>query len=274
MNIKNDIDVIIQNLKSSLDSTSESKKQLSGYTIQLGKQEEQIESAINLWEEMKGQNVTPPQPITASGVALTYTLQQSSQDLKTYVSNQSWTNQLQALGTTALTINSVAASGASLSYPPGYRSQALVQVNLIEERYSQRSAISQKLYAIDQSLGQEYDNAWQTLHQATQDPTRSPMFLMREVERRLLDYFAPEIELRKYHSLVPSDKITGRHKVDYLKSIIKPSAQTAFLAQEQALNNIYALLSKAHSPGQLDIEKTKAFLYQADALIQLLLDSF
>lgn len=274
MTQNNDIDQIIKSLRSSLQDTSESKQQVVKYAVELGKQEEQIESAVNLWEEMRTQNVSSPQPITASGVALTYTLQEASKDLKTYVSDPSWGNQLRALGTTAMTINSVAASGASLSYPPGYHSQALAQVNVITDRYSQRPQISQKLHAIDNSLGQEYDNAWQALHQTVQDPTRSPMFLMREVERRLLEHFAPETEVRKYHKLDVKEKPTGRHKIDYLKSIIKPSAQTAFLAQEQALNDIYGLLSKAHTPRDLDITQTRNFLYQADALIQLLLDSF
>lgn len=274
MKQKNDIDQIIQSLKSSLQDTSESKQQVVKYAVEIGKQEEQIESAVNLWEEMRTQNVLPPQSITASGVALTYTLQEASKDLKTYVSDPSWINQLQALGTTAMTINSVAASGASLSYPPGYHSQALAQVNVIADRYSQRPQISQKLHAIDSSLGQEYDNAWQALHQTVQDITRSPMFLMREVERRLLEHFAPEVEVRKYHKLDAKEKPTGRHKIDYLKSIIKPSAKTAFLTQEQALNDIYGLLSRAHKPGQLDSVKTRNFLYQADALVQLLLDSF
>jgi len=113
------------------------------------------------------------------------------------------------------------------------------------------------------------------------DPTRSPMFLIREVVTRLYDYFAGDQNVKTYFlsdpnsrlSQAPGKKPTRRERIQYIASTLPSPKDQAFLAQEQAFVQIYDDLSKAHARKSLDVKQTKGFLYQADELVRLLLIS-
>jgi hypothetical protein len=134
--------------------------------------------------------------------------------------------------------------------------------------------ISNKLKKIDPSLCKEYENAWTFLYSADKDNTRLPMFSIREVIRRLYEYYAPDIKVREYLKLDENMKIDRRHQIKYITSLIKDAVKKqTFLDEEQAFVKIYKKLNKAHKNGELDIEATKGILYEANGLIKLIIDS-
>jgi len=127
-------------------------------------------------------------------------------------------------------------------------------------------------------LADEYDNAWIALRATSTDETRSPMFLMREVVRRLFEFFAPDDEVMKYFDKIKyKEDIKRSHRVKFIVTKINPLGKDIFLAEERAemsIRKIYDKLSYAHKPGKIDSEKSRGYLYQASTLIKFLLDSF
>lgn len=269
----NDIDKIINSLKEASASFGILKEKLASQAGEIGFQEEFTNAQIDLWKDLKGQDNVPT-PITASGAIMSEQLAQQSRRVAQYVLDSRIDNTMFTVGTASETMAGTVVSGASISYPPGQLPKSYFELNKIMDQRSHQKDISQKLKQIDRSLADEYDNAWINLRTSVKDKTRSPMFLIREVIGRLYKYFAPDKETREFFELNPKKGIERKYRIEYIASkITDPDRKQAFLNEKQAFENIYKALSKAHKPGSLDIQKTKGLLYQASALIRLLLES-
>jgi len=269
---KKDIKKIIDNLAKTSVNYSKAKKKLADWAEEIGFQEEVVDAQKNLWEDLEKQRGVP-RPIVNSGNFLSQNMLQQSQKVAMWVEDSHIDNCLFTAGTASEVMGGTIISGASLSYPPRQFPPSYHNLEKIMSQRLQQEEISQKLRAIDESLGNEYDNAWAGLHTATKDKTRSPMFLIREVVIRLYHYHAPDEKVREFHQLTSKDKIKRRHRIEYIASRIDPWRKQAFLDEEQAFLTICDELSKAHKHGELDIEKAKGTLHLANGLIRLLLNS-
>lgn len=267
-----DIKKIIDSLEKTGVNYSKAKKKLAGWIEEVGFQEEAADAQKNLWEDLERQG-NVPRPIVNSGNFLSQNILQQSEKVAMWVEDSQIDNCLFTAGTASEVMMGTTVSGASLSYPPGQLPPSCHNLEKIMSQRSQQEETSQKLRAIDKSLGDEYDNAWAGLHTATRDETRSPMFLIREVVMRLYHHYAPDEKVRGFHQLTSKDKIKRHHRIEYIASQIAPGRKQAFLDEEQAFLTICDELSKAHKHGELDIEETKGTLHLANGLIRLLLNS-
>ena len=271
--MSNDIKQIIDSLEKTGANYGKAKSKLAGWVDEIGFQEEVADAQKDLWKDLEKQGNVPT-PIVNSGNFLSQNMLQQSEKVAMWVDQSSIDNSLFTVGTASEAMFGATISGASLSYPPGQVPQSYYNLEKVVSQRSQQDEISQKLRAIDDSLADEYDNAWAGLHTTIKDKTRSPRFLIREVVNRLYHHYAPDDKVRSFHNLTATDKIERQHRIDYIASqITDPARKQAFLDEERAFLNIYGELSKAHKHGELDVEETKGLLYQANALIRLLLNS-
>lgn len=270
--MNNDIKHILENLQKTKENQKKAKGTVASWAKELGVQEETVEQEINLWTEL-GKVSNALDPITASGMNLSQDLLKQSEDLVLYVDTSKTSQTLNSLGTISTAFSGIAMSGASISYPPNQIPQAYINLARLNEQQNQQSDISSRIRKVNPALADEYDNVWTALYSTLKDQTRSPMFLIREVVTHLFHHYAPDNEVRGHHSLNATETITRRHRIEYISSKIDPSLKQTFINQEQAYLDVYGELSKAHNPNGLDPEQTKGYLYQANALIKLLLDS-
>lgn len=266
------IQKIIDDLSKTSANYSKAKRKLTGWIDEIGFQEDVADAQRDLWKDLEKQGNIPT-PIVSSGNFLSQNMLQQSEKVAVWVENSQIDNCLFTAGTASEAMGGTTISGASISYlqeqlPPSYHNLEKIMTQRL-----QQEEISQKLRAIDASLGDEYDNAWAGLHMTIRDETRSPMFLIREVVTRLYHYYAPDDKVREFYQLSLKNKIERRHRIKYIASQIGSWRKQTFLDEEEAFLTICSELNKAHKHGELDIEKTKGSLYQANALIRLLLNS-
>lgn len=268
-----DIQKIIDSLSKTSTNYGKVKRKLADWAVEAGFQEEVADKQGDLWRELDKQGNVPAS-VVGSGNVLSQNMLRQSEDIAMWVDQNNIDNSLFTAGTASESMYGAMVSGASLSYPPGQVPKSYYNLEKIVLQKSQQDGISQQLKTIDISLADEYDNAWSGLHITENDKARSPMFLIREVVTRLYHYYAPDDKVRQFHNLASKDKITRRHRIEYIASlIVDPVRKQTFLDEEQTFINICDELSKAHKHEELDIEESKGSLYQANALIRLLLDS-
>lgn len=214
-----------------------------------------------------------PQPVALSADLVSQSIVQNSQRILNQLSQSGIDDSTSTAGTAITTMSGVLASGASGAYPPNAYPTAYLGLKRVIDQRSQQEEIAGRLAQLDTSIADEYNNAWQNLYIATRDKTRSPMFLIREVYTRLLHRFAPDEEVIRLLNLTDKSNITRSHRIEYIASLLAPWKRETLLKEKEAFLNIYKSLNKAHKHGTLNVEQTKSFLYQANGLIKLLLDS-
>ena len=266
-----DIKKIIDNLEKDKGNKQIVKQKFSGWAKELGIQIDTKESEIELWKALDSYDI--PESITASGVDLSHNQLNQSLSLIREIGSSPMKAYMTAAGSTSVASSAVVMSGATLSYPPEHLPKAYYNLVKINDQQINQEAISGKLNIIDTSLAVEYNNAWNSFYSDTLDRTRTPMFLMREVVRRIIETFAPDQKVIDYKGLSGKKDIKRQDRLDFIASLLDEITREAFIPQERSLIRIYDELSKAHTPGELNQEETKGYLYQANSLIKLLLDS-
>lgn len=269
----NDIKKLLNSLNQTRINLNIGKNTLSEILDEVGYQIELVDKQKKLWSELDKQG-TVPKPITASGYNMAQSLVQNSQEIVTYVDTSNLRQTINFTASLNAAIAGTAIAGATISYPPNQLPQSYFELDKVVDQRTNRVGISQRIRLVNTNLANEYDNAWSGLHSTSTDQTRSPMFLMREVVTQLINYYAPDSDVRNFYALASADRTTRRQRVQYITSLIQdPLVKQGFMDQEQALLDVYDALSKAHSPTHLSSEQTKGYLYQANELIKLLLDS-
>ncbi len=266
------IQEIIELLDKSEKNLDKTKIKLSDYLEEVGYQIEATREQKALWFDLD-QLEDIPIPVTASGYNLAKTLEQSTSQMAFYVDDGRMEQAIYTASSAGDSGVGTVASAATLSYPPDQLPQSYYRLDSMMNQRIDQSTISERLQLIDSTIAQQYKNAWQALYSTDEDPTRAPMFLMREVLTQLYHHFAPDDKVKEF--LIPNnkEKITRKNRIDYIASIMDSWKKQTFLLQEKAFLDIYQELSSAHKHGNLDVDKSKGFLYQANSLIKLLLDS-
>jgi len=277
---KKDISQIIKSLDQSGLNYDKARDKVTRWADELGFQAELVDGQKKLWQDFSEINISPV--VTTSGIAMGQeVLKQSQRIVDSLWGNSQIDDSISTASTASEYMAGTAMSGATLSYPPGAYPNSYHQLNRIIDQRNEGGSIASKLEIIEQSLADEYRNAWQNLHISSKDKTRSPMFLIREVVTRLYHHYAPDEKVKQYFlsdkkatEVIKNKGVQRKYRIDYIASIIvNPWRQSAFQAQSKSFLKIYPQLSKAHKHGGLSFEQTKGFLYQANALIRLLLDS-
>ena len=278
-NSKSNIEEIISNLEKTKDSHRAAKNKLNDWSVEIDSQEEAAGAHQDLWQNLK-QVGGIPKEVTNSGVNMSREMLKQSQQISGYVSNDQIDDCISTAGTITDSMGGIVSSGATISYPQNQLPQAYHRVDSIMSQRTNQEETHDRLRIIDVSLADTYDSAWKSLGTTIKDKTRGPMFLMREVITRLYQNFAPDNKVKEYYSNneqvteeIKKDRIKRNHRIEYISSIINPWKKGVFLAEEDSFLKIYGRLSKAHTHGSLDQGETSGLLYQADALIRLLLDS-
>jgi hypothetical protein len=274
---------ILDNLEESGNNIGESKKVLNEHIERLGYSEQFIELQRVAWKNIDN-FVNKDQTIISSTLGLSEKIVEQSRNLsgeiRMFNINASTDTTASMVATAGTMVISGVAVGTSFNgdTAPSYYTKL---VKFIAQK-DNRPEIYRKLKEINSALAEEYNNAWNSFHTLTEDKTRSPMFLMREVINKLLFiHFAPQDSVENYCKenkisdfLNQEGKIKHSVKISYIASkITDNNKKQAFLAEEKAYNQITNVLSSAKNPGGLDKESSTGILYQADELIKLLLDS-
>jgi len=264
---------IINNLKKAKKNFRNAKKTVGNWHEELGRLEENAGLQENLWKDLEAQNKLPSVVANSAQV-----FSQNLYDQSEFIFNEIQNIKAKDLFSTTVFItdtgSSTAVSGAVFSFPS--KNLPKSYYNLVDnlKQKNRQGEISKKLKTIDNSLSEEYDNAWTALYTLPKDKTRTPMFLMREVITQLINRFAPKEIIQGLYRLKNKKDVYRSHQIKYISSKIQDAnKRKAFLDAEKSFNDIYDLLSKAHKQGKLNIKETEGFLYQADALIDLFLNS-
>lgn len=275
-------DDILNNLIKSKDSLEKTKKTLSNLHSQTGYIENLVEANIFAWEKLKSLPM-PTTPVSmASGATLSQAVLDEATQLQNLAGQPTWQQSLAALGSVSQAMTAVTYSGTAFMQPNNpFQQDPFQPIVQILDHAKHETDIKTTLQGIDQSLADEYENAWNELYSGITDPTRSPMFLIREVVTRLYDHFASDQDVKAFYfsdsnsrlAKAPNERPTRRERIQYIASTLPSPKNQAFLAEVQAFVQIYDGLSKAHARKSLDVQQTKGFLYQADELIRLLLVS-
>lgn len=267
-----DIKKIIESLDKASANYGKAKDTMADWVEELGFQKEAIEAQKIVWVDLEKDTNIPASPVVASGTVLSQDIIRRSEKLVAQV-EQSQIGKLIFTGSSATeAMTGATFSGALFSYPHDQLPPSYYGLEKLVSQRLDEQETSKKLRAIDESLADEYDNAWAGLHTATKDKTRNPMFSMREVITRLLHHYAPDHETQRFNQLDPKAEIKRTHRIKYIASKIDADSRQTFLDQEKEFLKIYKHLNAAHKHGKLKVEKTKGVLYQADALIRLLLN--
>jgi len=270
-NKKRKINKLISDIERAEKYLKKYKTKTVEWANNLGINEELAEAGKNLWRNYTDYKNLPDTILDSIGRSA-YDLADKLEKSEEMFLNNNIDDVISA--TTTASVAVCGASASAMAVPiNSISSQDRDKLNKIMEGLNQQEEVSQRLGIIDSSLKDEYDNAWKNLRTSVKDITRSSMFLMREVFRRILEHFSPDEEVRKFNNLQPKDTIKARHRRYYIINKLESWDKNAFINQTSLLKKTYRLLSKeAHKPKQLDVERTKGYLYSTSALIKFLLD--
>lgn len=270
-----DLNKIIKNLDKTKGNLKKAKDKVGEWADEIGFQEEQVDNQSKLWKELNKTGSPYPEVVTASGVSVSQSMVDSSNRLLGDIWDSGIDQSLSTAGTTSEAFSGISFSAVANSPYKSNPPQPYFELKRVLDQRSQQEKVAERLGWIDQSLKDEYLNAWQSLHRTQKDKERGSMFLIREVIRRLFEHYAPnEKVIEMFNAVKSKEDIHRSHRINYVASVINPWRKQAFLSQEKAFNDIYNELSKAHKDGELNPDETRSILYQADGLIGLLLDSF
>jgi len=273
--MSNDLNKIIKKLDKTKGNLKKAKDKVGEWADEIGFQEEQVDIQSKLWKELNKTDRPYPEVVMASGVSVSQNLVQNSERLVDNIWDSGIDQSVSTTGTSSEALSGISFSAVTCSPYSSNFSQPYFTLKRVLDQRSQQEKVAERLGMIEWSLKDEYLNAWRGLHIAQNDKERAPMFLIREIIRRLFEHYAPDEKVIEMFDEIKSKKDIHRsHRVKYIASTINPWRKQTFLSQEKALNDIYNNLSKAHKDGKLNEDETRSILYQADGLIGLLLDSF
>jgi hypothetical protein len=273
--VDDEIKEIIENLNKIEKETEQSRNIATSIAEEQGFQIETANKVRSEWKTISlSLNKEDLNEVTASGVYMTRDWLKQAES--TYSTLKIPFSMVSLASGTAGTFAEATAVSAGIANAP--ISPELIKLLASVRQRSEQDELINRLNQVEPSLGRIYVNAWSNLYTAPFDPTRGPMFLMREVIRQLIDHYVSEEEIKNQSDFVPDSTsrsgVTLRHKLEYLSKFKTKDTVAAQSLKDgiELFINIYNKLSSAHKPGELDIDKTKDFLFQANSLIKLFLD--
>lgn len=143
-----------------------------------------------------------------------------------------------------------------------------------------RDQYSAKLRKLDPTLGDSYDQVWQTYLGTSSDPYRASLFMMRTLFDNFFAKLAPDEEVRSSHYWRRKEgekpnQIWRSERIKYaLEKNIKDSNRRATLeAEANQISALYKAANSAHDRGALDEEKASRSLMAMDSFLKDWLDS-
>lgn len=265
---------ISEKLFEATNNLDEVKKNLTDRAEILGQKAELGRSEAKFWYEIEQGGYSVPHVVTTSGNYLADSFLKTTEQLN----QPSWYQQFDAVSSTAsassVSMYGTISSLVSLSIPEQHIPQSYYQTKKIIDQQESQEDLAKELEAIKPTLAVQYRNAWKALRTQETDPTRSPMFLMREVLRGMYEVCAPDEDVIAHANLTDVKEIKRSHRVNYLAMKIQRHQLDALEIQEIAFKKMYDYMSAAHKAGTLSYEKTSGNLYQANSIIRLLVNFY
>lgn len=147
----------------------------------------------------------------------------------------------------------------------------------VTARRDERDFIEAELSRIDRGLADTYLTACQYMNIPSFDPSRGPLFLMRQVFDHFLHKLAPDSDVMSQKDFVPDEKlkqrdgkgVTRRHRVEFVaKGKVKDGgSRRLLLSSTQNFLDVYEELNQAHKRARLDENKAKDAVYAGSALL-------
>jgi len=255
----------------SLDDRTRSALEVAG---RYGELRDDLTLVHEMWKEDPGP-VT--QIITSGSPALA--IAQARRDLESSPSPGSFTQSLPDLEASIALVSSATVSGYALSSIPYQekRSDQAVSETSKDAAYvrlgnrivsrDRRPDVESRLDELDPSIADIHRAAWESWPLRTVDPTRGPLFLMREVVTQTLNALsesAPKSELE-----------TRQKRVQWIASNLARSGEHTKLLQEATKDALSAYddLCRAHKRGRIEVRQAEVWMYQADDYLYLLLNA-
>lgn len=260
-------------LKTASKNFEKAQKIASAQVRNLGYQSEITSKLAEAWIDLESKPKLP-QPFAGSADVFSREILTKSESIGSFWDSTLIDTSMLTASTASEALYGTTISGVSVYYPPHLYPPQISQIGEIVAEQEHKDEVARKLRTIDESLEETYQSAWSSYYSGIRDKTRGPLFLMREVVRRVIDHFAPDDDTRMSQGLAQTQSVTRKDKVAHLISITPTHLRNDMQSQEKELTKIYDLLSSAHKPGELDLEKTKGYLYQSNALLRLILNIF
>ena len=239
---------------------------------QYGELHDDLALVYEMWKEDPG----PVTPIITSGsphLAIT----QARRDLESSQSPETWAQPLSNLEATIKLVSSVTVSGYALTSTLSQEktsdlgvtetsdNPAYVRLRNRIERTERRPDVQALLDEFDKSIADMYRAAWESWSLRTADPTRGPLFLMREVLTQTLDALSKAGPGRETE--------TRRQKAQWIARTLARSGEHTQLLEEATADALCAYddLCVAHKRGRLQVREAEVWMYQADDYLYLLL---
>ena len=253
----------------SLDDRRRSALKVAG---RYGELHDDLALVYEMWEQ-------DPDPVTAiiSSGSPPIAITQARRDLESSLSPETWAQPLSNLEATIKLVSSVTVSGYALTSTLGQDNTsdlrvretsddpAYVRLRNRIERTDRRPDVETLLDELDESIADMYREAWDSWSLRTADPTRGPLFVMREALTQTLDALSqagPEPQTE-----------TRRQKAHWIASNLARSGEHTILLQEATTDALsaYDNLCRAHKRGRLKVAEAEVWMYQADDYLYLLL---
>jgi hypothetical protein len=143
-----------------------------------------------------------------------------------------------------------------------------------------RDDYSAKLKSLDATLGNTYDQVWQTYLGTSSEPHRSALFTMRTLFDNFFAWLAPDHEVRSspfWHKKDgdKSNQIWRSERLAYAlnKHIMDERRRATLEATTKQIGALYEAANAAHNRGALDEDKASKTLMAMDSFLKDWLDS-
>lgn len=261
----NDINALEQNLHRAQELHAQSAEEL-GYQLDIVRAIKPFWSSIN--EDILFGSA-------ASGATILSTWREHSEDWV-----QETELQTQVIVTLSGTASNIASSSAISEYI--YSGTPAIDHERIRRLTEQRQAkpyVEERLRCLDSSLANTYTTLWGYMHLPALDPSRGPLFLMRQVFDQLLGHLAPDGLVMKEVGFIPDKAlrqrngkgVTRRHRIAFVAGtrINNPVTKEVVLQTTDNFLAVYEELNQAHNRGVINEERAQDAVYAGDSLLLL-----
>ena len=165
-------DDILNNLIKSKDNLEKTKNVLSDLHSQTGYIENLVEANISAWEKLKTLPMSATPISFVSGVTLSREVLDEAIQLQGLAGQPTLQQSLDAMGSVSQAMTAVTYSGVAFVQPnyPVQQNSFLPIIQILDHTKHETDIVG-ALKGIDQSLADEYQNAWNEFYSGIKDPT-------------------------------------------------------------------------------------------------------
>ena len=260
---REDVEALEENLSRAQELHAQSAQEL-GYQLEI------VRAVKPFWSNINEDLIYGS---AASGAIILSTWREHSEDWVHEAKQQS-----QVITMLSGSASNIASSSSTSEYI--YSASPAIDHERIRRLTEQRQSkpyVADRLRRLDPSLASTYTTLWGYMHLPALDPSRGPLFLMRQVFDHLLEHLAPDVLVMKETGFVPDKElkqrngkgVTRRHRIVFVAEtkLRDPATKDLVLQTTDNFLAIYEELNQAHNRGVISQESAQDAVYTGDSLL-------